>query len=93
MHCTLLAQSVTASLSPPRLPAHIAATVQYPPHAVSRLLSICIYTGDVDLVQRVLRSGLRADAAGVNSQASAREGRGLGWPPEGWEAFRFPPAN
>ncbi|PRW21035.1 flagellar associated isoform A [Chlorella sorokiniana] len=43
-------------------------SVQYPLHAVSRLLSICIYTGDVSLVQRVLRSGLRADAAGVNSQ-------------------------
>lgn len=47
--------------------------MQYPLHAVSRLLSICIYTGDVDLVQRVLRSGLGADAAGVNSQACRGE--------------------
>lgn len=55
------------------------ASVQYPPHAISRILSICIYTGDVELVQRVLRSGLGADATGVNSQASvAIGGEGLG---------------
>lgn len=46
----------------------------YPQAGVDRLLSLAIMGGDERLVLRLLRSGLRPDAGGANSQASALRG-------------------
>ncbi len=48
--------------------------MEYPPHSVNRILSLAILSGKTELVQRILRSGLRPDPAGNNSQVLGARG-------------------